>query len=107
MTRTRTRAIAALATCALAGGTACWNGHNNKTYYVQSEGRFRLEIETGRTDVPGTHFLVDTATGDVWRLDARAATPRWVRIASGPEDVQPIAPRERIDLADAEEEEAE
>jgi hypothetical protein len=76
-----------IASLAIAG---CWNGSHNETF-VDPGGRFALEIETGRTDVVGTHFLVDTITGDLWRLDTRrSAAPIWVRIADGPADAETL-----------------
>jgi len=80
-------ACIALATLPVVG---CDNGSYNSTQ-VAPGGRFALEIETGRSDVVGTHFLVDTITGDLWRLDTRGAgTPIWVRIADGPADAEAL-----------------
>jgi hypothetical protein len=82
------RALAGVASLAAAG---CWNESHNEAL-VDAGGRFALEIETGRSDLVGTHFLVDTATGDLWRLDTRGGgAPIWVRIADGPPDAQPLA----------------
>ncbi len=56
-----------------------------------SDGRFELVIEPDRTLVEGTHFLVDEATGDVWRLDVRdRRNGQWVRLAEGPTDVKAL-----------------
>jgi hypothetical protein len=75
---------------ALLGGTGCWNGSHDRVL-LEAGGRFALEIETGRSDLVGTHFLLDTATGDLWRLDVRGAgSPIWVRVADGPSDARPL-----------------
>ncbi len=50
-----------------------------------------LVIEPNRTDLAGTHFLVDTMNGDLWRLDASASTARWIRTADGPDDLADFA----------------
>ena len=71
---------------------ACWNGAF-QTNKIEGRGggdqRFQLAVEPGRTDIDATHFLVDTATGDVWRLDPTGAHQgAWVRLADGPEDAE-------------------
>jgi len=54
--------------------------------------RFGLVIEADRTDVEGTHFLVDHATGDLWVLQGGAQAPStWVRLADAPADATPFA----------------
>ena len=89
MSRRHFFSLRALAGLASLGAVGCWNGSHNETL-VEAGGRFALEIETGRSDLVGTHFLVDTATGDLWRLDTRGGgAPIWVRIADGPPDAQP------------------
>ena len=81
------RACIAVASLLSAG---CWNGSHNEAF-VDAGGRFALEIETGRSDLVGTHFLVDTVTGDLWRLDTRGSgAPIWVRIADGPADADAL-----------------
>ncbi len=72
---------------------ACFNGHNAKNTHYGGTNRLQLLIEANRTDVAGTHFLVDSATGDLWRLDAGGSDPgRWVRLADGPTDLQELDP---------------
>ena len=78
-------AIAALAL------PACWNdSYNQDTVSVGA--RFALTIEPSRTDIEGTHFLVDAATGDLWRLEQRGGGVDWVRIADAPEDAADLTP---------------
>lgn len=70
---------------------ACWNDSLNQQT-VASGGRFQLTVEPSRTDIEGTHLLVDSATGDMWRLEPRGETAEWVRLATGPEDAAEIEP---------------
>lgn len=83
---------------AFAVGGGCMNGalHNYKARVNQSPGgRFTLVIEAGRTAIDGSHFLLDTATGDVWRLDSRdGESGSWVRLGAGPEDARDLADEE-------------
>jgi hypothetical protein len=71
----------------------CWNGSYNQDVGAEG-GRFELTIEPSRTDVRGTHFLVDSATGDLWHLEANGATASWARLANAPEDAAVLEPRE-------------
>jgi hypothetical protein len=53
--------------------------------------RFALVIESDRTAIDGSHFLVDQATGDLWVLDARpGSVGGWLRLAEGPSDAKPL-----------------
>ncbi len=53
--------------------------------------RFALIIETERSDVDASHYLLDQATGDVWRFDpTNRGEGRWLRMAEAPEDVRPL-----------------
>ncbi len=90
--RTLRRGAVLLSACILAVQSACWNGVNDSTIFEGGGGRrFSLVIEPNRTDVEATHFLVDTFTGDVWRLDAAKSRPgKWLRLTSGPEDVSEL-----------------
>jgi hypothetical protein len=92
----RGAAVLGIVALATAGATigGCFNsGHH--TNVAAGGGRLQLVIETGRTDVDGTHFLLDTATGDLWRLEARSAeTARWVRVADGPDDLRELTPED-------------
>jgi hypothetical protein len=83
-------------------GAGCMNGamHNYKAR-IGGGGRFALVIESDRTLVEGTHFLVDTATGDVWRLtspDGRSGA--WARLSAPPEDVKPLGEPENAEADD-------
>ena len=84
----------ALAGIALAAGSGCFNGslHDYHDFTPDHEiGRFELVIEPGRTSVDGTHFLLDTATGDVWRMDSPDGREgEWVRLGDAPEDAQEL-----------------
>jgi len=79
---------------AFAAGAGCMNGamHNYKARVNQSPGgRFALVIEANRTAIDGSHFLLDTATGDVWRMDSSdGRTGAWVRLGAGPEDARDL-----------------
>jgi hypothetical protein len=69
--------------------SACWNGafQDNAVYGDSRGSRFEMLIEPERNDVDATHFLVDRATGDIWRFEASSRTSgRWVRLADGPTD---------------------
>lgn len=72
---------------------SCWNGSYNVNAAQKASGRFLLTIEPSRTDVDGTHFLVDSANGDLWRLEGRGAAGEWVRLADAPEDAADLAPQ--------------
>jgi len=94
MSRTSPRIVLALGTLAFAG-TGCFNdafrGHEFSD--IPGTDRFELVIEADRTLVDGSHFLVDRATGDLWRLDVSGRTNgNWVRLASGPADAAELAP---------------
>ena len=76
----------------LPAGSGCFNDWLRDQEIVEpGSERFELRIEADRTDFEGTHFLVDRATGDLWRLEGgRGAPARWVRMADGPSDVRPL-----------------
>jgi hypothetical protein len=69
------------------GTTACFNGPGRTTSITGGSNRLMLVIEPNRTDLAGTHFLIDTMNGDLWRLDPGATPPRWIRSANGPDDL--------------------
>jgi hypothetical protein len=82
--------------------TGCYSRSHNNVVSAPGQ-RFQLVVEAGRTDVQGTHFLLDAATGDLWRLDAERPGPeRWVRVSDGPADAAEIAPP-RFPFEDGEE----
>ena len=82
------RRFLALSVALLMSGTlACFNGPGRTTIVNGGSNRLMLVIEPNRTDLAGTHFLVDTMNGDLWRLDATASPPRWVRTVDGPDDL--------------------
>ncbi len=77
--------VAALALPAAGCFNDAFRGHEFEN--ASGTDRFSLVIEADRTDVDATHFLVDRATGDLWRLDLSGRTEgSWVRLASAPED---------------------
>ena len=77
----------------LALGAGCWNGSVRN--YSGGPGRFALVIEANRTTVEGSHFLLDTLTGDVWRMDAPdGENGSWVQLGTGPEDVRDLEAEE-------------
>ena len=69
------------------GAVACFNGAGRVTSYTGGSNRLMLVIEPSRTDIAGTHFLIDTMNGDLWRLDTAASPASWVRSADGPDDL--------------------
>ena len=69
---------------------ACFNGSHNNHREGGTDGRFRLTIEPDRTDISGTHFLVDSATGDLWRLEKAGGSLEWARLANAPEDAADV-----------------
>jgi hypothetical protein len=75
-------------------GAGCANGafHNYRARINQGgAGRFALVIEADRTPIEGTHFLLDTATGDVWRMDSSdGRRGSWLRLGDAPEDVRDL-----------------
>jgi hypothetical protein len=71
--------------------SACWNDSYNQDTSTAG-GRFQLSIEPSRTDIDGTHFLVDSATGALWHLVNRGGRIDWVRIADAPEDAAVLEP---------------
>lgn len=80
---------------AVAAGIAigCFNGSFNQDRRTQGGGgRLALVIEPLRTDVDGSHFLLDAATGDLWRLQLSGGSGAWVRVADGPADLQELEP---------------
>jgi hypothetical protein len=85
--------LAAPALVALIGVAGCFNDafRGDEVNGAGGALRFELLIEPNRTLVEGTHFLVDRATGDLWRLEATGrAAGTWVRLADGPADAAEI-----------------
>ncbi len=80
--------ITAVATTVVLASAGCFNGsfHDYAKNYGGGQ-RFALVIEPDRTDIDATHYLLDTATGDVWTLGASGS---WERMVDGPEDVRPL-----------------
>jgi len=92
MRRTPTVLVLSIASLALVGG-GCFNDalRGHEFHGVPGSDRFELVIEPDRTLFEGTHFLVDRATGDVWRLEASdGRSARWVRLADGPDDAEAL-----------------
>jgi hypothetical protein len=83
----RRKTLAMCAALLWLGSTGCFNGPGRTTIVNGGSNRLMLVIEPNRTDLAGTHFLVDTMNGDLWQLDAAASPPRWVRSAEGPSDL--------------------
>ena len=70
----------------LAGG--CWESRSRNI--AVSGGRFRA-FDSGTQ--PGKQRLIDSATGDTWRLESTGEDePTWVLIARGPDDARAIDP---------------
>ena len=72
-------------------GVGCFNGSfgNYKAKVAGGSGRFALVIEADRTAIQGSHFLLDTATGDIWRMNSEdGRSGDWIRMGAGPEDAQ-------------------
>jgi hypothetical protein len=86
---------------AFATSGGCMNRafHNYKARVNEAaNGRFALVIEADRTPIEGTHFLLDTATGDVWRMDSDdGGSGDWVRLGDAPEDVRSLEVEEGDD----------
>jgi hypothetical protein len=81
--------LVVLAACLCA--TACNNDNISNDGVIGGGGRFALVIEPARTAIDGTHFLVDTATGDLWMLKADGSGHgQWSRVADAPQDVKPL-----------------
>jgi hypothetical protein len=91
----RTLALCSLLALALVTGPGCFNDHvmdgvhNNGTLAAPG-GRFELVIEPSRTEVGGTHFLIDRLTGDLWTLRRKGNGAEWKRLADGPGDAAPL-----------------
>ena len=82
----------ALAGIVLAAGAGCFNDAFRGHDFKGGLDRFGLVIEADRTDVAGSHFLIDRATGDVWVLESMGRLEgRWVRLADAPADAQPFS----------------
>lgn len=82
-------------------GSGCFNGGQVTYEDGGPRGRFALVIEADRTAIEGSHFLLDTATGDVWRMeseDGRAGS--WVRLGDAPDDVAELEPEHEMDAND-------
>jgi hypothetical protein len=71
---------------------ACWNGSYNEQSSLAGSGRFQLTVEPSRTDVQGSHFLTDSATGDIWHLQREGGSFAWTRVADAPEDAADLQP---------------
>ncbi|HKJ25527.1 MAG TPA: hypothetical protein VKB65_11930 [Myxococcota bacterium] len=85
------RSSIVLAALAFAGAGCFNDAFRGHEFIGTGTDRFELVIEPDRTLVDGTHFLVDRATGDLWRLDVAGRTEgTWVRLAAGPADAAEI-----------------
>jgi hypothetical protein len=86
--------LAAIAGTALLA--ACNNDSLVNRGVIAAGARFQLIAE----QQPGpARLLLDSATGDLWRLENEAASDaRWVRIASGPADAKVLKPEEMLGM---------
>lgn len=80
-------AVAGALAVLAAAGAGCFNGSFQDHSERGVGERLQLVVESDRTDVDATHFLLDKETGDLWRLEMRGASGSWVRLAAGPEDL--------------------
>jgi hypothetical protein len=71
---------ALVALCLLA--SACWESRSRNT--VVAGGRFHV-VAAAASDL-GAQLLVDSATGDLWKLEQGNDGSAWVLLARGPED---------------------
>lgn len=78
-----TRTVTALALVLALGGLAACN-NNNTNVPPSSMGRFQLVLG------PVDYFLVDTATGDVWKADESTDPASWARYANGPTEFRAL-----------------
>ena len=79
----------ALAASLMSAALGCDNGLHHNTL-VPPGNRFALVIESDRTSVDANHFLLDTSTGDTWRLSGTRGDFEWVRLAARPADIQTL-----------------
>ncbi len=77
------RTLAAVALALTLGGLAACN-NNNTNAPPSSMGRFQLVLG------PVDYFLVDTATGDVWKVDETTDPASWARYANGPAEIRAL-----------------
>jgi len=93
-TKTRHAALASgvIVGLGLAAGSGCLNDAVHTFHgWSGGAGRFALVIEPARTAIEGTHFLLDTATGDVWRMESDdGRRGGWVRLGDAPADARPL-----------------
>jgi hypothetical protein len=91
------RASALLLCTATAFTIACFNdGFSNEGTLTTGQGRLQLVIEPNRTPVEGTHFLLDTTTGDLWHLKLKDK-PQWQKITKGPADLQKLKMKQLLE----------
>ena len=89
------KTVLVLAACLVTA--ACNNDNFSNSGLISAGARFALVIEPARTSIDGTHFLLDTATGDTWTLKSGdGGAERWVRVAEGPSDVKPLTIKELL-----------
>ena len=76
----------------VAGCGGCNNDNIHNSGVIHAAARFKLVIDT---EPNRARLLLDTATGDLWQLEAQpTGGSQWVRVASAPADARALTPRE-------------
>jgi hypothetical protein len=82
----RTSIVAGVLVAIAVLASACWESRSRNT--VVAGGRFQLEAAAA-SDL-GPQLLLDSATGDLWKLEERSDGRSWVLLARGPEDLRDL-----------------
>ena len=82
-------AVATLSSCLFV--TACNDDNFVNRGVITAAARFQM---LGEQKEDPARLLFDSATGDLWRLQAESGGAQWVRVASGPADARVLTPQE-------------